>query len=55
MSLIGATTAGPAGGEVLGALEIAVHAKVPVSTLRSTIWAYPTFHRGISDALNDLK
>lgn len=49
--VVGATSAGPAGGEVLGALSLAVHAKVPLATLRSTIWAYPTFHRGISDAL----
>ena len=49
--LIGATTAGPAGGEMIGALSVAVHAEVPISTLRSTIWAYPTFHRGIGAAL----
>jgi pyruvate/2-oxoglutarate dehydrogenase complex dihydrolipoamide dehydrogenase (E3) component len=52
--LIGATTAGPAGGEMIGALSVAVHASVPVSTLSSTIWAYPTFHRGIGDALKAL-
>jgi pyruvate/2-oxoglutarate dehydrogenase complex dihydrolipoamide dehydrogenase (E3) component len=53
--LVGATSAGPAGGEVLGALSLAVHANVPVPTLLSAIWAYPTFHRGISDALKALK
>jgi pyruvate/2-oxoglutarate dehydrogenase complex dihydrolipoamide dehydrogenase (E3) component len=52
--LIGATSAGPTGGEVLGALSLAVHAEIPVSTLLSTIWAYPTFHRGIGDALKAL-
>lgn len=52
--LVGATSAGPAGGEVLGLLALAVHAQVPVSTLRSMIYAYPTFHRGIQDALRDL-
>ena len=52
--LVGATSAGPAGGEVLGALSLAVHARIPVSTLLSTIWAYPTFHRGIGDALKAL-
>ena len=52
--LVGATSAGPAGGEVLGALSLAVHARTPVSTLLSTIWAYPTFHRGIGDALREL-
>jgi pyruvate/2-oxoglutarate dehydrogenase complex dihydrolipoamide dehydrogenase (E3) component len=52
--LIGATTAGPAGGEMIGALSVAVHGEVPITTLRSTIWAYPTFHRGIGDAVRAL-
>jgi pyruvate/2-oxoglutarate dehydrogenase complex dihydrolipoamide dehydrogenase (E3) component len=52
--LIGATTAGPAGGEMIGALSVAVHGEVPVSTLATTIWAYPTFHRGIGDAIRAL-
>ncbi|MGX6604407.1 dihydrolipoyl dehydrogenase family protein [Micromonosporaceae bacterium Da 78-11] len=52
--VVGATTAGPSGGEMIGALSVAVHASVPVSTLLSTIWAYPTFHRGIGDALKAL-
>ena len=52
--LVGATSMGPAGGEVLGALTLAVHAQVPLGTLRSMIYSYPTFHRGIEDALRDL-
>jgi pyruvate/2-oxoglutarate dehydrogenase complex dihydrolipoamide dehydrogenase (E3) component len=52
--LVGATSAGPSGGEVLGALSVAVKAEVPVATLKSTIWAYPTFHRAIGDALHEL-
>jgi pyruvate/2-oxoglutarate dehydrogenase complex dihydrolipoamide dehydrogenase (E3) component len=52
--LVGATSAGPVGGEVLGLLALAVHAEVPVTTLRSMIYAYPTFHRAIEDALRDL-
>ncbi|MEU8244091.1 NAD(P)/FAD-dependent oxidoreductase [Actinoplanes missouriensis] len=52
--LVGATTAGPAGGEMIGALSVAVHAAVPIETLRSTIWAYPTFHRGIGSAIEAL-
>jgi pyruvate/2-oxoglutarate dehydrogenase complex dihydrolipoamide dehydrogenase (E3) component len=52
--LVGATTAGPSGGEMIGALSVAVHAEVPMATLRSTIWAYPTFHRGIGDAVQAL-
>ncbi len=52
--LVGATSAGPTGGEVLSALAVAVHAQVPVDTLRHMIYAYPTFHRGIEDALRQL-
>lgn len=52
--LVGATAMGPTGGEVLGALTVAVHAQVPLDTLRSMIYAYPTFHRGIEDALRAL-
>jgi pyruvate/2-oxoglutarate dehydrogenase complex dihydrolipoamide dehydrogenase (E3) component len=52
--LVGATSAGPVGGEVLGALAVAVHGEVPVERLRHMIYAYPTFHRGIEDALRDL-
>ncbi|WP_372728202.1 NAD(P)/FAD-dependent oxidoreductase [Nocardioides sp.] len=52
--VVGATAAGPNGGEVLGALAVAVHGQVPVSRLQQMIYAYPTFHRGIEDALRDL-
>jgi pyruvate/2-oxoglutarate dehydrogenase complex dihydrolipoamide dehydrogenase (E3) component len=52
--LIGATAAGPSGGEVLSLLALAVHAQVPVATLRSMIYAYPTFHRAIEAALAEL-
>jgi pyruvate/2-oxoglutarate dehydrogenase complex dihydrolipoamide dehydrogenase (E3) component len=41
-------------GRVLGALAVAVYAQVSVATLRSMIYAYPTFHRGIEDAPRDL-
>ena len=44
----------PGGGEILGFLAVAVHAAVPVATLRSMIYAYPTFHRAIESALADL-
>ena len=52
--LVGATSVGPWGGEVLSMLTLAVHARVPVATLRTMIYAYPTFHRGVLDALTDL-
>jgi pyruvate/2-oxoglutarate dehydrogenase complex dihydrolipoamide dehydrogenase (E3) component len=52
--LVGATAVAPYGGEVVGALAVAVHARVPVASLRRMIYAFPTLHRGIEDALNDL-
>jgi pyruvate/2-oxoglutarate dehydrogenase complex dihydrolipoamide dehydrogenase (E3) component len=52
--LVGATSVGPSGGEVLSALQVAVRAEVPVATLRNMPYAYPTFHRAIEDALKDL-
>ncbi|MGW1071641.1 dihydrolipoyl dehydrogenase family protein [Streptomyces sp. NPDC002537] len=53
--LVGATTAGPTGGEVMYGLAVAVQAEVPVEALRHMIYAYPTFHRGIEEALADLR
>ncbi len=52
--LVGATSVGPHGGEVLGLLALAVHAAIPIATLRSMIYAYPTFHMGIEDTLKEL-
>jgi pyruvate/2-oxoglutarate dehydrogenase complex dihydrolipoamide dehydrogenase (E3) component len=52
--LVGATVVGPSGGEVLSMLATAVHAEVPVATLRSMIYAYPTFHRAVEEALKAL-
>jgi pyruvate/2-oxoglutarate dehydrogenase complex dihydrolipoamide dehydrogenase (E3) component len=53
--LVGATAMGPTGGEVLGLLALAVHARTPIEQLRSMIYAYPTFHRGVEDALRGLR
>ncbi|MGH9243187.1 MAG: dihydrolipoyl dehydrogenase family protein [Acidimicrobiales bacterium] len=52
--LVGATVMSPAGGEVLGLLTLAVKAEITVDDLRSMMYAYPTFHRGVEDALRDL-
>jgi len=52
--LVGASSAGPTGGEVLSMLTLAVHARVPVQRLREMIYAYPTFHRTIEAALQEL-
>ncbi|MBA3489528.1 MAG: NAD(P)/FAD-dependent oxidoreductase [Longispora sp.] len=52
--LIGATSAGPDGGEVLAGLAVAVQAEIPVNTLRHMMFAYPTFHRAIEAAVKAL-
>jgi pyruvate/2-oxoglutarate dehydrogenase complex dihydrolipoamide dehydrogenase (E3) component len=53
--LVGATSAGPWGGEVLSALQVAIRAEVPLATLRNMPYAYPTFYRAIEDALRNLE
>lgn len=52
--LVGATSIGPSGGEVLSMLATAVHANVPVATLLTMHFAYPTYHRAVQTALADL-
>ena len=52
--LVGATSMGPHGGEVLGLLTLAVHEATPIGRLKSMIYAYPTFHKGVEDAVNQL-
>jgi pyruvate/2-oxoglutarate dehydrogenase complex dihydrolipoamide dehydrogenase (E3) component len=52
--LVGATSVGPRGGEVLSMFNLAVHARIPIAQLRTMIYAYPTFYRGALDALAHL-
>ncbi|WP_157252575.1 dihydrolipoyl dehydrogenase family protein [Nonomuraea typhae] len=52
--LVGATVVAPPGGEVLGMLTLAVHARVPLTRLDEMIYAYPTFHRAVSAAVKEL-
>jgi pyruvate/2-oxoglutarate dehydrogenase complex dihydrolipoamide dehydrogenase (E3) component len=52
--LVGATAVGHAAGEILSMLTTAVHAEVPVDTLRSMVFAYPTLHRTVESALGGL-
>ena len=40
-----------AAGGTLGLLALAVHARVPLDDLRTMIYAFPTFHGGIGEAL----
>ena len=35
-------------------LSLAVQERVPVTHLRHMMYAYPTFYRGIADAVRDL-
>jgi pyruvate/2-oxoglutarate dehydrogenase complex dihydrolipoamide dehydrogenase (E3) component len=50
--LVGATSAGPAGGEVLYGLNVAVHTEAPTERLKHMIYTYPTFHRAVEAALH---
>ncbi|HEV7205101.1 MAG TPA: NAD(P)/FAD-dependent oxidoreductase [Jatrophihabitans sp.] len=52
--LVGATVVGPYGGELLGLLTLAVHAEVPVSTLATMHYAFPTLHRAVLEAVGAL-
>jgi len=52
--LVGATSVGPVGGEVLSMLTLAIHERTPINRLREMIYAYPTFHRAVEDALGRL-
>lgn len=49
--LVGATSVGPRGGEVLGLLAAAVHARMPIEELRRMIYAFPTFYGGVGEAI----
>jgi pyruvate/2-oxoglutarate dehydrogenase complex dihydrolipoamide dehydrogenase (E3) component len=49
--LVGATSAGPSGGEVFGVLSTAVQARIPIKDLQHMIYAYPTFFGGIGEAI----
>jgi pyruvate/2-oxoglutarate dehydrogenase complex dihydrolipoamide dehydrogenase (E3) component len=53
--LVGATVVGPYGGELLGMLTLAVHAAVPVRTLATMHYAFPTLHRAVLEAVQDLQ
>jgi pyruvate/2-oxoglutarate dehydrogenase complex dihydrolipoamide dehydrogenase (E3) component len=52
--LVGATVVSPYGGELLGMLTLAVHAEVPIATLRTMHYAFPTLHRAVYEAVLDL-
>ena len=45
---------GPYGGELIGMLTLAVHAEVPVATLRTMHYVFPTLHRAVLEAVSAL-
>lgn len=53
-TLVGASVMGPAAGEVIGLLVLTIRARLPVTLLRELIYPYPTFVRGVEDALRAL-
>jgi pyruvate/2-oxoglutarate dehydrogenase complex dihydrolipoamide dehydrogenase (E3) component len=52
--LVGGCVVAESGGEILSMLEAAVHAEIPVSTLLTMHFAYPTYHRALEHALGEL-
>ena len=52
--LVGATTVGPRGGDLLGIFELAIKLQIPSDELRHLIYAYPTFYRGSGEAVRKL-
>lgn len=52
--LVGATVVGPYGGELIGMLTLAVHARVPVRQLLTMHYVFPTLHRAVLEALQAL-
>ena len=52
--LVGASTMGPRAGDVIGMVVLAIRAGVPIATLRDLIYPYPTFVRGLEDALRQI-
>ena len=52
--LVGGSVMGPAAGEVAGLLVLAIREQIAVAALRELIYPYPTFVRGVEDALRQL-
>ena len=50
-TIVGATSMGPRGGDILGIFELAIKTKIPADELCHLIYAYPTFYRGVGEAV----
>lgn len=53
-TVVGATAVGPHGGEVLSGLTVAIAGKVSLDDLITTVWAFPTYHRGYDAVFGEL-
>ena len=53
--LVGATVVAPYGGEIVAVLTLAVHAKVPITTLASMHYVFPTLHRAVLEAVRAIE
>jgi pyruvate/2-oxoglutarate dehydrogenase complex dihydrolipoamide dehydrogenase (E3) component len=53
-ALVGGSAMGPAAGEIAGLLVLAIRERIPIAALRELIYPYPTFVRGVEDALRQL-
>ncbi len=54
-TIVGATVVAPYGGEIVAVLTLAVHAKVPITTLESMHYVFPTLHRAVSEAIRAIE
>jgi pyruvate/2-oxoglutarate dehydrogenase complex dihydrolipoamide dehydrogenase (E3) component len=52
--LVGGSVMGPPAGELVGFLALAIRENITIGHLRDLIYPYPTFVRGIEDALREL-
>lgn len=52
--VIGASIMAPSAGDAIGLPALAIKERIPIKRLRELIYPYPTFVRGIEDALRDL-
>jgi pyruvate/2-oxoglutarate dehydrogenase complex dihydrolipoamide dehydrogenase (E3) component len=52
--LVGGSVMGPAAGEVIAFIGLAIRAGIPITTLQEFIYPYPTFARGVKGALRRL-
>lgn len=52
--LVGGTSVGPMGGDVLSMITTAVHAEIPIATLAGMHFAYPTYYRALEPVFRQL-